>query len=61
MTTQPAIPIAVNGQYVGTAIHHQLGVQFLAVDFRVSDMNLSIWPSAEYAERAASQLFKSAH
>ena len=61
MTTQSATPIAVDGKHVGTAINHQLGVQFLALDARVSDMDHSIWPSVDYAERAASQMLKAAH
>jgi hypothetical protein len=61
MTTQPATPIAVKGQCVGTAIAHQLGVLFVALDERVSDMDRSIWPSAKYAEDAALQMLKSAH
>jgi hypothetical protein len=59
MTTQPAMPIAVKGQHVGTAIDHRLGVQFLALDARVLEMDRSIWPSAEYPERAASQMLRS--
>jgi hypothetical protein len=61
MKTQPATPIAVKGLPVGTVIAHQLGVQFLALDARVSAMDRGIWPSAKYAESAASQLLKSAH
>ena len=61
MTTQQATPIAVNGQRIGTAIRHQLGVLFLAADDRVLDMDRSIWPSVQYAESAASQMLKSAY
>lgn len=59
MMTQPATPIAVRGQFVGTAIDHQLGVLFFALDARVSEMDRSIWPSAKYAEEAASQMLRS--
>ena len=60
MDIQLATTIAVKGQCVGTAIDHQLGVQFIALDTRVSDMDRSIWPSAKYAERAALQILKAA-
>lgn len=51
MNVPSASPIAVKGQHVGVVIIHQLGVQFLARDARVSEMDRSIWPSAKYAER----------
>jgi hypothetical protein len=59
MAPQSTTPIVVKRQQVGAAIDHQLGVQFLALDARVLDMDRSIWPSPEYAERAASQMLKS--
>ena len=50
------IPITFKGEFVGCAVHHGLGVQFVARDRRVEAMDRSIWPSAAYAEAAARQL-----
>jgi hypothetical protein len=53
-------PIEVDGVFLGAAVEHELGVRFIAVDVRVTDMDQSIWPNRDYACRAARQLFKSA-
>ncbi len=53
-------PIEVDGVFLGAAVEHELGVRFIAVDVRVTDMDQSIWPSRDYAYRSARQLFKSA-
>lgn len=52
-------PIEVDGVFLGAAIEHELGVRFIAVDVRVTEMDQSIWPSIDYAYRSARQLFKS--
>jgi hypothetical protein len=52
-------PIEVDGVFLGAAIEHELGVRFVAVDVRVTEMDQSIWPSVDYAYRSARQLFKS--
>jgi hypothetical protein len=52
-------PIEVDGVFLGTAVEHELGVRFVAVDVRVTEMNQSIWPTLDYAYRSARQLFKS--
>jgi hypothetical protein len=51
-------PIEVDGVFLGAAVDHELGVRFIAVDVRVSEMDQSIWPTLDYAYRAARQLFK---
>ena len=53
-------PIEVDGVFLGAAIEHELGVRFIAVDVRVTEMDQSIWPNVDYAHRSARQLFKSA-
>jgi hypothetical protein len=40
-------------------VEHELGVRFIAVDDRVTEMDQSIWPTLGYACRSARQLFKS--
>ena len=52
-------PIEVDGVFLGAAVEHELGVRFIAVDARVSQMDQSIWPNLDYAYRSARQLFKS--
>ncbi len=52
-------PIEVDGVFLGAAVEHQLGVRFIAVDVRVTEMDESIWPSLDFAYRSARQLFKS--
>jgi hypothetical protein len=36
-------PIEIDGIFLGAAVEHELGVRFIAVDPRVTDMNESIW------------------
>jgi hypothetical protein len=52
-------PIEINGVFLGAAVEHELGVRFIAVDPRVTDMNQSIWPNFEYALNSAHQMFRS--
>jgi hypothetical protein len=52
-------PIEVDGVFLGAAVEHELGVRFIAVDVRVTEMDQSIWPNFDYAHRSARQLFKS--
>jgi len=52
-------PIEVDGVFLGAAVEHELGVRFIAVDVRVTEMDQSIWPNVDYAYRSARQLFKS--
>lgn len=56
----PSYPIEVDGVFLGAAVQHELGVRFVAADFRVTDMDQSIWPNLDYARRSVRQLFKSA-
>jgi len=53
-----ARPIEVDGVFLGAALDHELGVRFVAVDVRVTDMDQSIWPNADYALRSARQMFR---
>jgi hypothetical protein len=52
-------PIEVDGVFLGAAVEHELGIRFIAVDVRVSEMDQSIWSTLDYAYRTARQLFKS--
>ncbi len=55
-----SFPIEVDGVFLGAAVEHELGVRFIAVDVRVTEMDQSIWPNRDYAQRSARQLFRSA-
>jgi hypothetical protein len=52
-------PIEVDGIFLGAAVEHELGVRFIAMDVRVTEMDQSIWPTLDHAYRSARQLFKS--
>jgi hypothetical protein len=52
-------PIEVDGTLVGEVERHELGVRFIAMDVRVTEMDQSIWPNLGYAYRSTRQLFKS--
>jgi hypothetical protein len=52
-------PIEVDGVFLGAAVEHELGVRFIAVDVRVTDMDQSIWPNIDHAYRSVRQVFKS--
>nr|WP_294505912.1 hypothetical protein [uncultured Rhodopila sp.] len=54
-----SVPIEVDGIFLGAAVEHELGVRFIAVDVRVTEMDQSIWPTRDYAQRSARQLFRS--
>ena len=50
--------IEYDGYVLGAAVTHELGIRFIAGDVRVTGMDQSIWPTVEYAERSARQLFR---
>ena len=52
-------PVEVDGVFLGAAVEHTLGVRFIAVDVRVTDMDQSIWPTLDHAYQSARQLFRS--
>jgi hypothetical protein len=54
-----SVPVEINGVFLGAAVEHELGVRFIAVDPRVTDMNQSIWPNLDYAKSSARQMFRS--
>lgn len=50
--------IEMDGVLLGVIVSHQLGVRFIAAGDRARDMDQSVWPTPEYAHRAARQLFR---
>lgn len=57
MAWQP-VPIQVDGAVVGAAVPHAQGVRFVAVDWRVGELDQTHWDSAEAACRAAEQMLR---
>ena len=51
--------IEMDGTLLGVIVSHQLGVRFIAANDSVTDMDQSVWPTPEYARKAARQLFRS--
>lgn len=51
--------IEMDGVLLGVIVSHQLGVRFIAAGDRARDMDQSVWPTPDYARRAARQLFES--
>lgn len=56
---QESETIESDGVVLGTVVRHQLGVRFIAANDRLTDMDQSVWPTQEYARRAARQMFGS--
>ena len=54
-------PIEVDGFFLGAAVDHEMGVRFIAVDVRVTEMHQTVWPTVEDARRSAHELFCSSH
>jgi hypothetical protein len=59
VSMRQSMPVEVDGIFLGAAVEHELGVRFIAVDPRVTDMHQSIWPNVDYAKNSARQLYRS--
>ncbi|MGD0105426.1 MAG: hypothetical protein ABSC06_15500 [Rhodopila sp.] len=53
-----SIPIQVDGSLVGAAVRQEKGVRFIATDFRVAEMDQTLWGEAADALRAAEQMVR---
>ncbi len=53
-----SLPIKIDGILVGAAIPQENGVRFLAVDFRVAEMDQTLWSTADRARQAAERLVR---
>jgi hypothetical protein len=53
-----SVPIQVDGSIVGAAIRQEYGVRFIAVDWRVGDLDQTHWNTADAAHRAAEQMIR---
>lgn len=50
--------IAVDGIFVGAAVRIDKGYRFVATDFRVEELDGSIWPSLADVTRLAGGLYR---
>ena len=48
--------IDVDGAFVGAAVRSDRGYRFIATDFRVEELDCSIWPTLEDVKRLARRL-----
>jgi len=53
-----SIPIQVDGNLVGASVRQEKGVRFIATDFRVAEMDQTLWPAAADVLRAAEQMVR---
>ncbi len=53
-----SIPIQVDGSLVGAAVRQEKGVRFIATDFRVAEMDQTLWSTATDVLRAAEQMVR---
>ena len=51
-------PIEVDGTVVGSAVRQTRGVRFIAIDWRVGELDQTNWDSADAALRAAEQMVR---
>jgi hypothetical protein len=56
--TWASVPIHVDGSIVGAAVRQEKGVRFIAVDWRVAQMDQSSWRTAEEARVAAEEMVR---
>jgi hypothetical protein len=49
--------IDIDGAFVGAAVRSDRGYRFIATDFRVEELDGSIWPTLEDVKRLARRLF----
>jgi hypothetical protein len=52
--------IDIDGVFVGAAIRIDRGYRFVATDFRMEELDSSIWPSLADVQRVARRVYQSA-
>jgi hypothetical protein len=53
--------IEIDGRFVGAAVRLDRGYRFIAVDFRLEDLDGTIWPSLADVQRLARKLCLNGH
>jgi len=49
--------IEIDGRFVGAAVRLDSGYRFIAVDFRLEDLDGTVWPSLGDVQRLARRLY----
>ena len=49
--------IEIDGRFVGAAVRLDLGYRFVAVDFRLEDLDGTTWPNLADVQRLARRLY----
>lgn len=52
--------IDIDGVFVGAAIRIDRGYRFVATDFRMEELNSSIWPTLVDVQRVARRIYRDA-
>jgi hypothetical protein len=52
------VPIQVDGAVVGAAVPQEHRVRFVAVDWRVGELDQTLWDTADAARSAAEQMMR---
>jgi hypothetical protein len=52
--------IDIDGLFVGAAIRIDRGYRFVATDFRMEELDSSIWPTLEDVQRVARRVYRDA-
>ena len=50
--------INVDGAFVGAAVRLDVGYRLIAIDYRLEDLDGSVWPTLGDLQQSASQLFR---
>jgi hypothetical protein len=53
--------IEIDGRFVGAAVRLDRGYRFIAVDYRLEDLDGTIWPSLDDVQRLARRLYLNGH
>lgn len=50
--------IVIDGTFVGAAVRLENGYRFIATDYRLEDLDGSVWPALADVQRLADRLFR---
>jgi hypothetical protein len=50
-------PIDIDGVFVGAAVQNERGFRFIATDYRLEDLDQTVWPTVVDVRRLARRLF----
>lgn len=50
--------IVIDGSFVGAAVRLDVGYRFIATDYRLEDLDGTVWPSLDDVRKRANRLFR---